>query len=176
MAAVRPDEFTKPGTVTYVGGSATLAFARRLAHPIEEVWDTLTNPEHLASWYMTKARLEGRAGGEIDYVSGISQFHVTGKILTWDPPRVYEHEWNVEPQKYLPHGERSIVRWELTPDGDGTILRLTHRHLTPETAKGFVSGTHVFLERLEQYLDGRPLVNWMARVNEVKGLYPPTGW
>ncbi len=166
----------KPGRVTYEGEFATLAFERRLRHPIQAVWDAITNPAHLAHWYMTKARLEGRAGGSIDYVSGISQFHVTGRILTWDPPHVYEHEWNVEPMQYLPKGERSIVRWELTPDGDGTILRLTHRHLTRQTAGGFVSGTHVFLERLEQQLDGKPLVNWVNRVNEVRGLYPPVGW
>lgn len=164
------------GTVTYEGEFATLAFERRLRHPPEVVWDAITNPEHLARWYMTKARLEGRAGGAIDYVSGISQFHVTGKILTWDPPRVYEHEWNVGPMQYLPQGERAVVRWELVPDGDGTILRLTHRHLTSQTAKGFVSGSHAFLDRLEQQLDARPLVNWMQRVKEVQGLYPPTGW
>ncbi len=169
-------EAAPKGTVTYDGDHATLTFERRYPHPIETVWETITSPEHLAQWYMSKARLEGRTGGSIDYVSGVSQFHVTGKILTWDPPRVYEHEWNVEPMKYLPNGERSVVRWELSPDGDGTILRLTHRHLTEQTAGGFVSGSHVVLERLEQELDGKPLVNWMQRVDEVKSLYPPTGW
>lgn len=161
----------RPGTVTYEGDFATLAFERHLDHPIEVVWDAITNPEHLARWYMTKARLEARAGGSIDYVSGISQFHVMGKILTWDPPRVYEHEWNVEPREYLPHGERSVVRWELTPDGDGTILRITHRHLTQQTARGFVAGTHAFLDRLEDELDGRPLTNWVKRVDELRPVY-----
>ncbi len=162
---------SKPGTVTYEGEYATLAFERRLRHPIDEVWEAITNPEHLAQWYMTKARLEGRAGGSIDYVSGISQFHVTGKVMTWDPPRVYEHEWNVEPMKYLPQGERSVVRWELTPDGDGTVLRLTHRHLTRTTATGFVSGSHAFLDRLEDQLDGKPLTNWVQRVDALRPVY-----
>lgn len=169
-------EAAPKGTVTYEGDHATLTFERRYPHPIETVWDTITNPEHLAQWYMSKARLEGRTGGSIDYVSGVSQFHVTGKILTWDPPRVYEHEWNVEPMKYLPHGERSVVRWELTPDGDGTILRLTHRHLTKQTAGGFVSGTHAFLDRLGDQLDGRPLTNWVKRVEELRSLYPSPSW
>ena len=161
----------RPGTVTYEGDFATLAFERHLDHPIEVVWDAITNHEQIARWNRRKARLEAGAGGSIDYVSGISQFHVTGKILTWDPPRVYEHEWNVEPREYLPHGERSVVRWELTPDGDGTILRITHRHLTQQTARGFVAGTHAFLDRLEDELDGRPLTNWVKRVEELRPVY-----
>ncbi len=161
----------RKGTVTFEGEHATIAFERRYAHPVQAVWDALTNPEHLARWYMTRARLDARPGGSIDYVSGISQFHVTGKILTWDPPRVFEHEWNVEPREHLPKGERAVVRWELTPDGDGTILRITHRHLTPQTAKGFVSGTHAFLDRLEDQLDGRPLTNWVQRVDELRPVY-----
>lgn len=161
----------KRGTVTYEGEHATIAFERRYGHPIEAVWKALTDPAHLARWYMTKASLDPRPGGSIDYVSGISQFHVTGKILTWDPPRVFEHEWNVEPREYLPKGERSVVRWELTPDGDGTILRITHRHLTQQTAKGFVAGTHAFLDRLEDELDGKPLTNWVKRVDELRPLY-----
>lgn len=161
----------RKGTVTFEGEHATIAFERRYAHPVQAVWDALTNPEHLARWYMTRARLDARPGGSIDYVSGISQFHVTGKILIWDPPRVFEHEWNVEPREHLPKGERAVVRWELTPDGDGTILRITHRHLTPQTAKGFVSGTHAFLDRLEDQLDGRPLTNWVQRVDELRPVY-----
>lgn len=165
-------EETKPGTVAVDGEYATIRFERRYRHPVDVVWRALTEPEHLARWYMTKARLDPRPGGSIDYVSGISQFHVTGKILTWDPPRVFEHEWNVEPREFLPKGERSVLRWELAPDGDGTILRLTHRHLTAQTATGFVSGTHAFLERLEEELDGKPLRNWVQRVEELRAVYP----
>jgi uncharacterized protein YndB with AHSA1/START domain len=165
-------ETMKPGTVSFEGEHATIAFERRYRHPVETVWAALTDPEHLARWYMTKARLDARTGGSIDYVSGISQFHVTGKILTWDPPRVFEHEWNVEPREYLPKGERSVIRWELTRDGEGTILRVTHRRLTRQTALGFVSGTHAFLERLEDELDGKPLRNWVKRVEELRPVYP----
>ncbi len=165
-------EEMKPGTLTVDGEHATIRFERRYHHPIDVVWRALTEPEHLARWYMTKAKLDARPGGTIDYVSGVSQFHVTGNILTWDPPRVFEHEWNVEPREFLPKGERSVLRWELAPDGDGTILRLTHRHLTTQTAAGFIAGTHAFLERLEEDLDGKPLRNWVKRVEELRAVYP----
>ncbi len=165
---------SRVGTLTFEGDYATITFERRIRHPVPVVWEALTESEHLARWYMTRARMDAREGGSIDYLSGPSQYHVTGKILVWDPPRVFEHEWNVEPRKELPKGERSIVRWELTPDGDGTLLRIAHKRLTRATSIGFVSGIHAFLDRLENELDGVPLVNWVTRVNDVRPNYP--GW
>lgn len=166
---------TRGGTLTFEGEYATLTFERRIRHPVDAVWEVLTEPEHLALWYMTKARIDARPGGTIDFRTGPAQVHATGKILRWEPTRVFEHEWNVEPQKDLPKGERSIVRWELTPDGEGTILRLAHRRLTRQTAITFVGGMHAFLDRLEDELDGAPLVDWTARINEVRAGYPQWG-
>lgn len=163
----------RAGTLTIDGDYATITFERRIRHKVPRVWEALTDPEHLARWYMTKARLDARSGGSIDYWSGLAQFHVTGKILVWQPPRLFEHEWNVEPRRELPNGERSVVRWELTPDGDGTILRVTHRRLTRLTAIGFAAGIHAFLDRLEDELEDAALVDWAARVAEVRPLYRP---
>ena len=176
--AIRVTESGAPqtGAVRYEGDKATITFERRLRHPVEVVWEALTEPEHLARWYLTTARIEGREGGGIDYVSGPSRLHVTGRILVWDPPRVYEHEWNLDPVPTLPWGERSVVRWELTPDGDGTILKVTHRGLSRRTASGFVAGVHAFLDRLEEELDGAAMTDWLARVSEVRARYPPPEW
>ncbi len=166
---------SQAGTLTFEGGHATLAFERRIRHPVQVVWEAVTEPEHLARWYLTKARLEAHEGGSIDYLTGPAQVHVTGKVLVWDPPRVFEHEWNVEPRKDLPTGEKTIVRWELTPEGDGTLLRFTHRRLTRQTAIVFAGGMHGFLDRLENELDGKPLADWVTRINEVRANYPPWG-
>ena len=166
----------RAGTVTYEGDAAVIVFERRLRHPAEVVWRALTEPEHLARWYLTEARIDGRAGGAIDYVSGPNRLHVTGRILVWDPPRIFEHEWNLAAEKWHPGGERSVVRWELTPDGDGTILRVIHRGLSRRTASGFVAGIHAFLDRLEEELDGAALTDWTERVGEVRARYPPAEW
>jgi uncharacterized protein YndB with AHSA1/START domain len=166
---------SRAGTLTFEGDHATLAFERRIRHPVQVVWEAVTEPEHLARWYLTKARLEAHEGGRIDYLTGPAQVHVTGKVLVWDPPRVFEHEWNVEPRKDLPTGEKTIVRWELTPEGDGTLLRFTHRRLTRQTATVFAGGMHGFLDRLENELDGVPLADWFTRINEVRANYPPWG-
>src|SRR5947209_18469585 len=89
--------------------------------------------------------------------------HATGKILQWEPPRLLEYEWNVAPAPEMPRGERAIFRYELTPDGDSTHLRVTYRRITRQTAHGFLPGLHAFLDRLEAQLDGRALPDWMQR-------------
>src|SRR2546422_791760 len=148
---------TRTGTLTFVGEYATLAFERRIPHPVQVVWEALTEPEHLARWYMTKAVIDGRTGGSIDFRIGPAQLHVTGRILVWEPPHVFEYEWKVKPWGRMPKGEDAIVRWELRPEGEETVLTLTHRNLTRRSALGAAPATHVGLERLVAQLAGQPV-------------------
>jgi uncharacterized protein YndB with AHSA1/START domain len=158
------------GRVTVEGDYATLTFERRLEHTPEAVWKAITEPKQLAEWYMTDARIDGRIGGNIDFLSGPAQLHVTGNILTWDPPRVFEHEWNVEAREQFPC-ERSVIRWEILREDYGSLLKMTHRRLTKRASQGFVSGAHAFLDRLEASLDLAPMPDWMARVEELRPIY-----
>jgi uncharacterized protein YndB with AHSA1/START domain len=86
---------------------------------------------------------------------------MTGRILVWDPPHVLEHEWK---QAIV---EDSVVRYELQPDGDGTLLRFSHRGLGARNATGFRAGTHAYLDRLEAYLAGDELPDWSTRRQEI---------
>jgi uncharacterized protein YndB with AHSA1/START domain len=158
------------GRVTLEGEHATLTFERRLQHQPEAVWDAITRPEQLAQWGMTKARIDGRLGGTIDFVSGPYQLHVTGTILAWDPPHLFEHEWNVDARGAYP-SERSVVRWEILREDYGSLLKMTHSRLTKIASRGFISGAHAFLDRLEASLDGAPLPDWMTRVQELRLAY-----
>lgn len=164
---------SKTGRVAIDGDHATLTFERILRHPPAEVWAAIIQPEALASWYMAKATIEGRVGGTVDMHTGPSQFHVTGRVLVWDPPRAFEHEWCVARRPELPEGEEAIIRWELEPVREGTRLTLTHRRLTKPTALGFAPGTHALLDRLEAHLDRTPLPAFGERYQEVLGSYPP---
>lgn len=169
-----PEGASGAGRVDVDGDHATLVFRRRFVHPPEAVWKAITNPAELAGWYMTKAVIDGREGGAVDFHAGPSQLHVTGRILTWDPPLVFEHEWKVAPGPELPDGEDAVIRWELRRDGQGTILHLEHRKLHSQTALGFAPGTHAFLDRLEARLAGGSLPNWQERYKQVAEQYPPS--
>jgi uncharacterized protein YndB with AHSA1/START domain len=162
------------GTVTIEGEYATLRYERRLSHPREVVWKAITDPKELAGWFNTKAVIDGRNGGTIDFVNTVSGFHTTGHILVWDPQRLFEHEWHIAPNPSLPDGKpETVIRWELKQDGDSnTLITLTYSRLTKYTSLRFAPGTHAYLDRLEASLNNEVLPDWMQRFAAVKELYP----
>jgi len=172
MAEDADDKLGK-GQVTIAGGYATIVFKRVLPHAPELVWKSITDPQELKEWLMcSSAKIDGRTGGTVEMIAGPAQFHVRGRILAWDPPKVYEHEWKVDPVPPMPRGEDAVFRYELIPQGASTLLTVTYRRLTKETALGFAPGTHVLLDRLEAQLDKKPLPNWAGRFAEVQDVYP----
>jgi uncharacterized protein YndB with AHSA1/START domain len=145
-----------PGLLEVDGERATVVFRRVLRHPIQDVWEAITDPDKVEAWFMAKVRRENAPLGrlEMEHANGV---RATGRVLEWRPPRAYEYEWNLPPGQYQPQGEASIVRWDLTPTEEGTLLVLTHRKLSRSTAETFVRGLNVLLERLSAQLDGSPL-------------------
>ncbi len=160
----------KRGSVVSDGETATLTFERVLPHAPELVWEAIATPDGLKAWLMcTSVKIER---GTIEMVSGPAGYHSIGKILTWDPPRVLAYEWNVAPVPEMPRGEHAIFRYELTPRGDSTLLTVVYRRITAAVARGFLPGTHVFLDRLEAQLARAPLPDFATRFAEVRAEYP----
>jgi uncharacterized protein YndB with AHSA1/START domain len=160
----------REGRLVVEGDRAVLHFERRFAYPIETVWSAITEPAHRDRW-MGKTVIDPRPGGAIETVASgpplpPDQKRMTGRILVWDPPRVFEHEW------HQPIVEPGVVRYELEPDGDETLLRFTHRGLGVPNASGFRPGTQAFLDRLEAHLAGDPLPNWADRYRDIAGVSP----
>lgn len=157
------------GTLVVSGEIAEIAFERRLGHPVEAVWAALTHSEELAAW-LGPGTLEPREGGQVSIRTGPGdrpepQRIISGRILTWDPPRVLEHEWI---QTGL---DVSVVRYELEADAAGTILRLTHRRTLAPGAMGGRAGWHAYLDRLAAHLDRLPVPAWSERRAEVQDAY-----
>ncbi|TFV60658.1 SRPBCC family protein [Mycobacterium sp. PS03-16] len=155
----------RDGELTVDGDRAVLTFERRLPFPVEAVWSAITDPAERGQWFGS-TQIDGREGGHIDMVATGPPLpddikRMTGRILVWDPPHVFEHEWR------QPIVEDGVVRYELRADGDGTVLRFTHRGLGIRNATGFFAGTHAFLDRLEAYLGGHDLPDWLTRKQEV---------
>jgi uncharacterized protein YndB with AHSA1/START domain len=175
-------EETRKGRMSVDAEGVTLVFERILHHAPERVWDAISTPEGLREWLMcTQVAIDGRPGGSIEMVSGAGGYHSTGRILAWDPPRLLEYEWKVAPVPEMPLGEDAVFRYELAPRNAGTLLTVTYRRITPQTARGFLPGLHAFLDRLQAQLDGDPLPDWMVRFGELRDHYgtwtthaPPT--
>ena len=161
------------GTLVDDDEGATLTFHRSYRHTPEEVWDAIATPEGLRGWLLCiPAVIAGRVGGRFDLISGPAGYRSTGRILTWEPPRLLEYEWNVEPVPEMPRGEQAIFRYELTPDGGPTHVLVTYRRITKQTARGFLPGLHAFLDRLEAQLDEGALPDWVQRFGELQAEYP----
>lgn len=155
------------GELTVQGDLAVLRFERRLDHAIEAVWSAITDPVQRTQW-MGATTIDARPGGLVETTPNGPPYppertRVSGRILVWDPPHVFEHEWH---QQIL-GAKGGVVRYELSRDGDGTLLRFTHRGLSIPGARGFRPGTHAFLDRLTAHLDGQPLPDWQQRYREI---------
>lgn len=133
------------------GDPPVLEFERTLRHPVEKVWHAITSREHLHAWFPCDIIGDRRAGAEVQAPfwpevtakMGFEDPGLTGRILVWDPPRVFEWLWSTD-----------TIRFVLTPQGDHTRLHLTV-HVVDLTA-GVVdtaSGYHVCLDHLIQVLD-----------------------
>lgn len=151
-----------PGRVDVEGEHASITLRRLLRHPIEEVWAAITDPKEVAQWSLARVAREA-ATGRLE-MWHVNDLHAVGRVLAWEPPRVYEYEWKADPAPALPAGEDSVVRYELSPVPEGTLLVLTHRKLTRRTAEVYARGLPSLLDRLAAQLEGAPLPwpPWLA--------------
>jgi len=65
-------------------------------------------------------------------------------------------------------GDRTSVRWELTPAEGGTLLVLTQRYFSKTAADVLKVGLPYFVIRLEAHLDGRDAPAWETRFEEAR--------
>jgi uncharacterized protein YndB with AHSA1/START domain len=156
------------GVVTTTGDARQIVFHRRYRQSVEKVWAALTTPERLADWF-AEAQVDLRVGGTIrlNWNNGMHQADMT--ITVCDPPRALAWRWTI--------GERdTLVRFDLTPDGDGCALTLTHSGLSLDGARdgGVRAGWHAHLEALPDAVEGRA-THWetkVAREDALAGVYP----
>jgi uncharacterized protein YndB with AHSA1/START domain len=141
---------SREGTAEFDGDNATLRFERRLNHPVERVWEAITDPAEIEAWW-GRATVDLRAGGamRIEWLNGDVTMPAT--ITELDAPRLLEIEGE-------PHG---TLRFELAPDGDGTRLTFVARSQIPEEFRSKVlAGWHYHLDELERFLDDGTRVDW----------------
>jgi uncharacterized protein YndB with AHSA1/START domain len=167
------------GELEQVGGTWRLRFERRLPHPPERVWRSLTEPDRLRSWFPDQVRGEWRRGARLHFVdAGNEAAAFEGEVLACDPPFLLEFTWGTD-----------VLRFEIKPDRDGSILVLFDTFAELGKAARDAAGWHACLDMLENELQGTS-PGWTTgeRWREVHPAYvesfgeeaasigPPPGW
>jgi uncharacterized protein YndB with AHSA1/START domain len=139
----------KPGKLEKHPDGYTIILERVYDHPIDKVWEAITNPDKMSMWF-TDVEWEFKPGGRITFIfQDEDKTRMTGEIKTIDAPRLLEYEWhNDEP----PH---EFAKWELFEVApDKTKLVLAYSRVIEDYAIGVSAGWHITLDDLERLLNG----------------------
>ncbi len=144
---------SRHGTVDRRGQEGTIRFERLLAHPVERVWAAIATPEGLAEWWLpfpADIEIDLVVGGTISFSTPeFGPEPMTCTILELDPPKRLVHT----------HFDPAVtLTWELLPQDDGCLLRLTQHSpdILAALGQGHIVGIHHSLDRLDPSLDGHP--------------------
>jgi uncharacterized protein YndB with AHSA1/START domain len=87
-----------------------------------EVWTALTTADGLGAWFGERATIDLRPGGAatMTFTGGMT---VDMRVERVEEPTVFAYTWRLPD---LPESDprRTYVEFTLTPDGDGTLLRM----------------------------------------------------
>jgi uncharacterized protein YndB with AHSA1/START domain len=139
-------------------GSTQIRFVRRLPHPVDRVWEALTDPAELHRWW-GDTDLELAEGGRFalrwrNTDPDGNAATLDGAITKLDPPRSLEitADWGMTGSPGL--GSPTTLTWELEPDGDHTLLHFTNTVAGPADPRT-AAGWHLHLDALAVVLAGR---------------------
>lgn len=141
-------------TLERLNGQVRLVFTRRLDHPPEVIWQALTDPDELAAWFPTAIEGGWEPGATLTFtfqdpeeaaealeVDEAPVLH--GEVITCEPCSCLEYTW-----------DEDTLRFDLEPDGEGTILRLTVTFDEIGKAARDAAGWHACLDLLAARLAG----------------------
>jgi uncharacterized protein YndB with AHSA1/START domain len=129
----------------------------RIAARPETVFDFFVDPEKMVRWKGRRAELDPRPGG-VYRVEINDQAIARGEYVEIEAPNRVVFTWGWEGQESgvhaVPPGS-SRVEVELTPDGDGTLVRLRHLDLPEQSREIHGQGWDMYLGRLAAAAQGR---------------------
>jgi len=130
----------------------------------EIVFDVVSSPDHVKHWWPDDARYEPTPGAVGDIVFGDCDAGgtvVPFTVVTARPPHTFSFRWTHPADEVAAAGNSLLVTFDLTPSGDGTLLRMTEtgfREMGSEVAvleeqyQDHVSGWDFFLPRIAPYV------------------------
>ncbi|QFG22941.1 SRPBCC family protein [Actinomadura sp. WMMB 499] len=143
------------GTLEIADGRYSVRFERRLPHSVDQVWRAVSDPAVLAEWFPAEIELELREGGTVRQSFPGDIRMPPGTVTACDPPRLLEFVESSEGLPLAGAGDDRLMRYELTPDGDGCVLVFVNAFGDRAGAASFATGWETCLDALEQVLDGK---------------------
>jgi uncharacterized protein YndB with AHSA1/START domain len=119
---------------------------RRIAAPPEAIYRYLTESALWSRWQGESAELDPVAGGRVVIRMSEDQV-VEGSYVEIRPTTRVVITWGWRGHPRMPPGT-TTVEFDLVADGDGTIVRLTHREIPADDLPIHRQGWDVFLPRL----------------------------
>ena len=167
------------GDLERAGDRWRLRFRRELRHPVTKVWQALTEPDELRTWFPDQVHVdEWKVGARMEFKDAQARIQpFDGEVLAYQPPKLLEFRWGTD-----------VIRLEVAPHGDGTVLTLIDTIDEVGKAARDGAGWHVCLDRLEHALDGKPAPHAEEQWTTVHRDYvkkfgpeaatigPPEGW
>src|SRR3954447_12232616 len=119
----------------------------RVAAKPETVFDFFTDTAKLVEWMGIDATLDPRPGGACRITLNRAGVMI-GEFVQVSRPWRLVLTWGWERELFTVPPQTTVVEVALTPDGDGTIVRLTHSRLPPAATEFHRAGWTHYLPRL----------------------------
>jgi uncharacterized protein YndB with AHSA1/START domain len=125
----------------------TIRFTRSYAHPVDTVWEAVSDPDRLSAWFPQ------RVVGDLLTPGSALRFESTeavvppfdGEVFSAEAPRTLEFRWSTD-----------VIRFELRPSDEGCVFTLSDVMDTLGKAARDGAGWHTCLDFLAGALDGSP--------------------
>lgn len=95
--------------------------------PVEQVWNALTQKDLMRNWYFDISDFDLAVGNAFNFYEPGEErkYHHHCEILEVVAQEKLKHSWTYPDISK----EKTIVKWELDKEGEGTVVTLTHKGL-----------------------------------------------
>jgi len=135
---------------TFADGAWTLVLTRTFSHPVNRVWEALTEPGQMRRWAPFVPDRDLASTGDVmmtmaGEVEPGTDATGPGQVLESEPPRLLVYRWGGD-----------VLRWELTGTEDGTTLVLRHTFDDEGMTSALAAGWHLCLDVADALMKGTP--------------------